>query len=51
MSVSIGSGLIRSRLVTPAKTYESEVADQLIIGDEAAVDADKAYEKKTRRGA
>ena len=37
VGVDLGSGLIRSRLVTPAKTYESEVADQLIIGDEAAV--------------
>ena len=51
VGVDLGSGLIRSRLVTPAKTYESEVADQLIIGDEAAVYADKAYEKKTRRAA
>ena len=51
VGVDLGSGLIRSRLMTPAKTYESEVADQLIIGDEAAVYADKAYEKKTRRAA
>lgn len=45
------SGIIRSRLLTGAKTYESEVADQLIMGDEAAVYADKAYEKKERRAA
>lgn len=51
VGVDLGSGLIRSRLVTPAKTYESEVADQLVIGDEAAIYADKAYEKKTRRAA
>src|SRR4051812_45499955 len=51
VGVDLGSGLIRSRVVTPAKTYESEVADQLVIGDEAAIYADKAYEKKTRRAA
>ena len=38
-------------LLTPAKTYESEVADALVIGDERAVYADKAYEKKERRAA
>src|SRR3954468_9823708 len=42
VGVDLGSGLIRSRVVTPAKTYESEVADQLVIGDEAAIYADKA---------
>ena len=46
-----GSGLIRSRKLTGAKTYESEVADALILGDERAVYADKAYEKKERRAA
>jgi transposase, IS5 family len=51
VGVDQGSGLIRSRLLTPAKTYESEVADRLILGDEAAVYADKAYEKKERRAA
>lgn len=45
------SGLIRARAVTPAKTYESEVADALILGDERAVYADKAYEKRARREA
>lgn len=45
------SGLIRSRRLTPAKTYESEVADDLVLGDERAVYADKAYEKRTRREA
>jgi len=38
-------------VLTPAKTYESEVADALILGDEWAVYADKAYEKRTRREA
>lgn len=45
------SGLVRSRVLTPAKVYESEVADRLILGDEQAVYADKAYEKKARRQA
>ena len=51
IAVDEGSGLIRRRMMTPAKTYESEVADALICGDEKAVYADKAYEKKARRAA
>lgn len=51
VGVDQGTGLIRSRLLTGAKTYESEVADQLIMGDEKAVYADKAYEKRARREA
>jgi transposase, IS5 family len=51
LGVDQGSGLIRSRVLTPAKTYESEVADALICGDERAVYADKAYEKRARRAA
>jgi transposase, IS5 family len=51
LGVDQGSGLIRSRKLTGAKTYESEVADALVIGDERAVYADKAYEKRTRRAA
>jgi IS5 family transposase len=49
VGVDQGSGLIRSRCLTGAKTYESSVADELIMGDEKAVYADKAYEKKERR--
>jgi len=49
IGIDQGSGLIRSRRLTPAKVYESEVADDLILGDEAAVYADKAYEKRARR--
>ena len=49
IGVDQGSGLIRSRQVTPAKTYESEVSDDLILGDKRAVYADKAYEKRARR--
>lgn len=51
IGVDRGSGLIRSRAVTPAKVYESEVADALVLGDERAVYADKAYEKRSRREA
>lgn len=51
VGVDQGSGLIRSRRLTPAKVYESEVADDLVLGDEAAVYADKAYEKHARRAA
>ena len=51
VGVDQGSGLIRSRILTPAKTYESEVADGLVLGDEKAVYADKAYEKRARRQA
>lgn len=51
VGVDQGSGLIRSRKLTPAKVYESEVADALVLGDEKAVYADKAYEKHSRRAA
>ncbi|MEJ1977299.1 MAG: transposase [Acetobacteraceae bacterium] len=47
--VDQGSGLIRKSLMTPASTHDSAPADQLIMGDEAAVYADKAYDKKERR--
>lgn len=43
------SGLVRRAELTPANIYESEVADMLICGDEAAVYADKTYEHKERR--
>lgn len=51
LAVDQGSGLIRARRLTGAKTYESEVADALVQGDEKAVYADKAYEKRARREA
>jgi IS5 family transposase len=51
LAIDQGSGLIRARRLTGAKTYESEVADDLILGDEKAVYADKAYEKRARREA
>lgn len=46
-----GSGLVRRAVLTGAKTYESEVADELIAWDEGAVYGDKAYPKKQRRAA
>jgi IS5 family transposase len=51
IGIDQASGLIRSRRLTPAKVYESEVADDLVLGDEGAVYADKAYEKHSRRKA
>lgn len=49
VGVDQGSGLIRRVELTSAKVYESEVAEALICGDEAAVYGDKAYEKAERR--
>jgi transposase, IS5 family len=49
VGVDAGSGLVRSQDYTSAKVSESEAADGLIVGDEAAIYADKAYEKKERR--
>jgi IS5 family transposase len=46
-----GSGIVRRAVFTPARVYESEVADALVAGDEGAVYADRAYEKKERRAA
>jgi IS5 family transposase len=48
IGIDQGSGLVRRVVVTPAKVYESEVADALIVGDEGAVYADKAYPQKAR---
>jgi transposase, IS5 family len=46
-----GSGLVRRALLTPAHINESTVADRLVLGDEKAVYADRAYENKHRRRA
>ena len=43
------SGLIRGVELTPANVADTDVADALIMGDEDAVYADKAYESKERR--
>jgi transposase, IS5 family len=49
VGVDQGSGLVRRVVVTSARVYESEVADQLICGDERAVYGDRAYPLKERR--
>lgn len=49
IGVDQGTGIVRRAQLTPAKTWESEVADALIAGDERAVYGDKAYEKRARR--
>ena len=41
IGVDQGSGLIRRAVLSSAKTYESEVAERLICGDEAAVYGDR----------
>jgi transposase, IS5 family len=51
IAVDLGLGLIRKALMTPAATHDSQPADQLMMGDEKAVYADKAYQKKERRAA
>jgi transposase, IS5 family len=45
------SGLVRKVIVTTANINEASTADELIMGDEGAVYADKAYDKKERRNA
>lgn len=51
VGVDQDTGIVRRAFLTPAKTWESEVADALICGDERAVYGDKAYEKQARRQA
>ena len=36
LGVDAGTGLVRKGMLTPAKVYESEVADALVSGDEVA---------------
>jgi IS5 family transposase len=43
------SGLIRRLIVTPANINDTTPADALVMGDEQAVYADKAYDKRARR--
>jgi IS5 family transposase len=45
------SGLVRKVIVTPANVNDTVVADDLVMGDEGAVYADKAYDKRERRKA
>jgi IS5 family transposase len=44
-----GSGLVQRVIVTPANVNDTTPADDLVMGDEAAVYADKAYDKDERR--
>jgi len=48
-SVDQFSGLVRKVIVTSANINDTTPADQLILGDEAAVYADKAYDAQPRR--
>ena len=48
LGVDQGSLLVRRAVLTPAKVYESEVADALVCGDEGAVYGDRAYESQAR---
>ena len=49
LGVDAGTGLVRRAALTPANVYASEVADELVSGDERAVYGDRAYESKRRR--
>jgi IS5 family transposase len=51
VGVDQGSGFIRRRHFTAANVADTLVADQLIVGDEAAVYADAAYDTHARRAA
>ncbi|CAN5739528.1 IS5 family transposase [soil metagenome] len=44
-----GSDLIRRAVMTTAQLHDSQACDALILGDEAAVYADKAYDDAKRR--
>jgi len=49
VAVDRGSGFIRRAQLTPANVHDSQPADELIMGDERAVYADKAYASHARR--
>lgn len=51
VGVDQGTGLVRRLVVTPANVNDTVVADDLVTGDEQAVYADKAYDKRARRRA
>lgn len=51
MAVDRESGLTRRVIITPANINDTTPADDLIMGDEEAVYADKAYDKRSRREA
>lgn len=48
-AVDKGSGIVRKVIVTPANVNDTVPADELVMGDEGAVYADKAYDKHSRR--
>lgn len=49
VAVDLGSGIIRRTRLTTASVADTTPADELVMGDEAAVYADKAYDTKARR--
>jgi len=49
VAVDAGSGLIRRACLTPANVHDTVPADELVMGDEKAVYADKAYATHARR--
>lgn len=49
LAVDEGSRLVRRARLTPANINETLVADALVLGDEAAVYADKGYDTAERR--
>lgn len=49
IAVDRGSALIRRMTLTPARINETTVADELMLGDEREVWADKAYDSHARR--
>lgn len=51
VAVDRGSGLIRRAVLTPANVHDTGPADHLVMGDERAVYADKAYATHARRNA
>lgn len=51
IGVDQGSGIIRRQCLTPANVNDTVPADGLMCGDERAVYADQAYDKRARRAA
>jgi IS5 family transposase len=49
VAVDLGSGIIRRARLTTASVADTTMADDLVMGDEAAAYADKAYDTKARR--
>lgn len=49
VGMDAGSELVRRAVLTPANVNETQVADPLIVGDEAAVYGDAAYDTQARR--